>query len=138
LLEDLKKRIIHMTHKQNPTDAELDLLKVLWENGPCTVSQVHSFLEDDPPRGYTTILKLLQIMTNKGLVERDEKRKAHVYRAAASNTQVHRNLMKRLLARVFDNSTSMLVAQALAARPVNSKELKEIRLMLDKIEEQSK
>ena len=74
-----------MVPKLNPTDAELDLLKVLWEHGPCTVGQIHGLLKDDPPRGYTTILKLMQIMAEKGLVKRDEKHKAHVYRAAVSN-----------------------------------------------------
>jgi len=127
-----------MAQKQNPTDAELDLLKVLWKHGPCTVNQVHALLKDHPPRGYTTILKLLQIMTEKGLVDRDEKVRAHVYRAIASDTQVRRNLVKRLLTRAFDNSASRLVAQALAARPVSPEELAEIRLMLDKIEEESK
>ena len=127
-----------MNYQQSPTDAELELLKILWEHGPCTVSQVHVLLNENPPRGYTTILKLLQIMTKKGLVKRDKKYRAHVYQAVASDTQIHRNLMQRLLARVFDNSTSKLVAQALEARPVSPKELAEIRHMLDKIEEQSK
>jgi BlaI family penicillinase repressor len=129
---------IVMIHKQNPTDAELSLLKVLWEHGPCTVGQVHAFLKDNPPRGYTTILKLLQIMAEKGLVKRDEKHRAHIYRAAVSNVQIHRQYLRHVLARVFDNSTGKLVAQALAARPVSPEELVEIRLMLDKIEEKSK
>jgi len=131
-------RRVVMVHTQNPTDAELDLLKVLWEHGPCTVGQVHAFLKDNPPRGYTTILKLMQIMAEKGLVNRDERHKAHVYRAAASNAQVHRKYVRSLLGRVFDNSTSKLVAQALAARPVTPEELAEIRRMLDDMEAQAK
>lgn len=127
-----------MATKYYPTDAELDLLKVLWKHGPCTVNQVHALLKDDPPRGYTTILKLLQIMAEKGLVNRIEKGRAHVYRAAASDAQVHRNLVKRLLSRAFDNSTSKLVAQALAARPVSPEELAEIKCMLDEMEEGEK
>ena len=127
-----------MTHKQNPTDAELTLLKVLWEHGPCTVGQVHALLKDNPTRGYTTILKLMQIMAEKGFVTRDEKGRAHVYRAALSDVQIHRNLVRRLLTRVFDNSTSKLVAQALAAHPVSPEELAEIRLMLDEMEAKSK
>ncbi len=123
-----------MARKQNPTDAELELLKVLWEHGPCTVSQVHTSLKDSPPRGYTTILKLLQIMAEKGFVKRDEKHRAHVYRAAVSNVQIHRKYIRDLLARVFDNSTGKLVAQALAARPVSAKELAKIRHMLDEME----
>jgi BlaI family transcriptional regulator, penicillinase repressor len=127
-----------MAQKQNPTDAELDLLKVLWEHGPCTVSQVHAFLNDNPPRGYTTILKLMQIMAGKGLVKRDEKHRAHVYRAGVSNLQIHRRFLRHVIARVFDNSTGKLVAQALAARPVSPEELAKIRLMLDEMEAKTK
>ena len=127
-----------MAKRPNPTEAELDLLKVLWEHGPCTVGRIHDLLEDDPPRGYTTILKLMQIMAEKGLVKRDERRRAHVYSAAVSNTQVHGSYVKDLLARVFDNSTSKLVAQALAARPVSPEELARIRLLLDDMEKESK
>lgn len=127
-----------MKRKQNPTDAELDLLKVLWEHGPCTVGQVHALLKDDPPRGYTTILKLMQIMAEKRLVTRDEKHRAHVYRAAMSNVQIRRQYLRHVLTRVFDNSTGKLVAQALAARPVSPEELAEIRLMLDEMEAKAK
>lgn len=127
-----------MVNKQNPTDAELELLKVLWEHGPCTVGQVHALLNDDPPRGYTTILKLMQIMADKGLVKRDEKHRAHIYRAAVSDAQIHRNLMKHILTRIFDNSTSKLVAQALAARPISPEELTNIRRMLDEMEAKPK
>jgi len=127
-----------MFNKQNPTDAELELLKVLWEHGPCTVGRVHTLLNDDPPRGYTTILKLMQIMADKGLVKRDEKHRAHIYRAAVSNAQIHRNFVKHILARIFDNSTSKLVAQALAARPVSPEELANIRRMLDEMEAKTK
>lgn len=123
-----------MTQKQIPTDAELDLLKVLWEHGPCTVSQVHALLKDSPPRGYTTILKLMQIMAEKGLVKRDERRRAHVYRAVASVTRVHRKYVRHLLTRVFDNSAGKLVAQALAVHPITSEELTEIKSMLDEME----
>lgn len=127
-----------MSHKLNPTDAELELLKVLWEHGPSTVNQVRGLLDDNPKRGYTTILKLLQIMAEKGLVKRDENQRAHVYRAAVSNAQINRNVVKRILDRVFDNSTSKLVAQALDAHPISSEELAEIRQILDKMEERKK
>jgi len=127
-----------MVHELDPTDAELALLKVLWEHGPCTVGQVHALLKDNPTRGYTTILKLMQIMAEKGLVTRNEKHRAHVYRAAVSNVQIHRKYVRHLLAKVFDNSTGKLVAQALAARPVSPEELAKIRLMLDEMEARSK
>jgi predicted transcriptional regulator len=123
-----------MAQKQNPTDAELELLNVLWEHGPCTVGRVHALLKDTPPRGYTTILKLLQIMAEKGLVKRDERGRAHVYRAAVSNNQIHRNYVRHVLSRVFDNSAGKLIAQALAARPVSKEELAEIRSMIEKME----
>ena len=125
-----------MEYKRIPTDAELELLKVLWEQGPCTVNQVHAYLKDNPPRGYTTILKLMQIMKEKGLVKRDKSARAHVYEATISNEQIHRNYLRHLLARVFDNSAKKLVTQALAARPVSAEELADIRCMLDKIEEE--
>jgi len=131
-------RRVVMVHKQNPTDAELDLLKVLWEHGPCTVGEVHALLKDTPPRGYTTILKLMQIMAEKGLVKRDEKPRAHIYRAAVSSVQVRRKYLRHILARVFDNSTGKLVTQALAARPVSPEELAKIRHMLDEMEAGSK
>ena len=127
-----------MVQKNNPTDAELALLKVLWKHGPCTIGQVHTLLNDHPKRGYTTILKLMQIMAEKGLVGRDEKHRAHIYRAAVSSVEIHRNYVRRILASVFDNSASKLVAQALAARPVSPEELAKIRLMLDEMEAKSK
>jgi len=127
-----------MAPKLNPTEAELDLLKVLWEHGPCTISQVHGLLKDNPPRGYTTILKLMQIMAEKGLVRRDEKQRAHVYRAAVAKSQVHLNYVRDLLAKVFDNSAGKLVAQALTANPITPEELAKIRLLLDEMEAKSK
>ncbi len=127
-----------MKRKQNPTEAELDLLKVLWEHGPCSVGQVHALLKNNPPRRYTTILKLMQIMTEKGFVKRDENQRAHVYRAAVSHVQIRRQYLRQVLDRVFDNSTGKLIAQALAARPVSPEELAEIRLMLDEMEAKEK
>ena len=123
---------------RRPTDAELDLLNVLWDHGPSTVRQVHDLLEDDPPRGYTTVLKLLQIMADKNLVRRDERQKAHIYKAVITADQAHRTYLKHLLDRAFDNSTSKLVMQALAARPASKEELAEIRRLLDEIEGASK
>lgn len=127
-----------MDKQQRPTDAELDILKVLWKHGPCTVRQVHELLESDPPRGYTTVLKLLQIMSEKKLVRRNEKQRAHVYEAAVTSDKVHRKYLKHLLDKAFDNSTSKLVMQALAAKPASKKELAEIRRLLDEIEGDSK
>ncbi len=127
-----------MEKQQRPTDAELDILKVLWTHGPCTVRQVHEHLESDPPRGYTTVLKLLQIMSEKKLVRRNEKQRAHVYEAAVTSEKVHRKYLKHLLDKAFDNSTSKLVMQALATKPASKEELTEIRRLLDEIEGESK
>ncbi len=117
-----------------PTDGELEILQVIWEKGPSTVRQVHESMGGDPPRGYTTTLKLLQIMSEKGLVKRDERQRAHVYSAVLSADTVQGRLVSELLDKAFDNSTSRLIMQALAARPASSEELAQIRKHLDEAE----
>jgi predicted transcriptional regulator len=114
-----------------PTDAELAILKVLWEDGPRTVREVHEALSRDKPTGYTTVLKFLQIMTAKGLVVRDEKRRAHVYRTRLSRDETQRMLVGDLLDRAFGGSARSLVMQALAAKPASEEDLAEIRKLLD-------
>lgn len=123
-----------MTDRLKPTDAEMEILQVLWTHGPCTVREVHEQLADNPPRGYTTVLKLLQIMSDKKLVRRNEKQRAHVYKAAVSADQVRQKFLKHLLQTAFDNSTGKLVMQALSAKPASKEELAEIRRLLDQIE----
>jgi predicted transcriptional regulator len=123
-----------MQDRPNPTDAELDILRALWDHGPCTVRQVHEYLAGSPPRGYTTVLKLLQIMCDKGLVRRDERQRAHIYSAALSIGQVQGKLLNHLLDKAFDNSTSRLIMQALATRPASREELAQIRRLLDEAE----
>ena len=120
--------------KTKPTDAELDILRVLWDHGPCTVRQVHEFLNSDPPRGYTTVLKLMQIMSEKGLVKRDERQRAHVYEACVSADQTQKNLVTHLLDRAFEGSAGKLVMQALSTHPASAEELEEIRRLLDDME----
>ena len=117
-----------------PTDAELAILRVLWQLGPSTVREVHAELERSAPTGYTTVLKQLQIMTEKGLVARDEAQRAHVYRARDPREEVQRNLVGDLVDRAFAGSASQLVLQALSARPASSTELDEIRKLLDELE----
>lgn len=119
-----------------PTDAELSILKVLWELGPSTVRQVMERLCMDRPTGYTTVLKLMQIMTEKGLVSRDESRRTHVYRAARPQDQTQRQLVGDLLDRAFGGSASNLVMQALSSRRASAEELEEIRKLLDQISSQ--
>ncbi len=114
-----------------PTDAELAILRVLWERGPSTVRQVQETLEQDRPTGYTTALKLLQIMTEKGLVERNVSERTHVYWARRSEQQTQRQLVGDLLERAFDGSAARLVMQALATRRATPEELDEIRKLLD-------
>ena len=114
-----------------PTDAELAILRVLWEQGPATVRQVHDALAGTRETGYTTTLKLMQIMAEKGLVTRDESARTHVYRARRSRDETQRQLVSDLLDRAFGGSAAALVMQALSAQPASAEELREIRRLLD-------
>src|SRR5277367_5261764 len=113
-----------------PTDAELEILAALWSLGPSTVRDIHSAIEARKPTQYTTVLKLLQIMTEKGLVRRDEKQRAHVYEAAQPREATQRQLAGDLLARAFNGSAQSLMMGALAARKTTKKELAELRKLL--------
>jgi BlaI family transcriptional regulator, penicillinase repressor len=114
-----------------PTDAELSILRILWERGPSTVRQVHDALARERQGAYTTALKLLQIMTEKGLVERDERDRTHIYRARLSEETTQRQLVRDLLDRAFGGSAGKLVMQALAARRASPEELRDIRKAID-------
>jgi BlaI family penicillinase repressor len=116
--------------RRKPTDAELDILRVLWSRGPSTVREVAESLGRES--GYTTVLKLLQIMTDKGLVVRDESARTHVYQAASTEDQTQRHLVSDLLKRAFDGSAAKLVLQALATGKASPEELEEIGRLLDK------
>ena len=117
-----------------PTDGELGILRVLWRRGPSTVRQIHEELAQRSPTVYTTVLKLLQIMTEKGLVERDESQRAHVYVARLPEEQTLGQLVGDLLDRAFEGSSSRLVMRALESRPATREELAEIRRLLDTME----
>jgi BlaI family penicillinase repressor len=121
-----------------PTDAELAILRVLWQRGPRTVRQVQETLSQDRETGYTTVLKLLQIMTEKGLVERDETDRSHVYQARFTKEQTQRQLVGDLLERAFGGSARQLVVQALSAKKASAKELAQIRELLDQLERGAK
>jgi predicted transcriptional regulator len=117
-----------------PTDAELAILSVLWERGPSTVREVHDALSDTHDTGYTTVLKLLQIMTEKGLVVRDESQRAHVYATRFSEQRTQRQLLGDLIDRAFRGSPANLVMQALSSTRASAEEVTAIRQLLDQME----
>jgi predicted transcriptional regulator len=117
-----------------PTDSELEILKVLWEQGPSTVRDIHDALAASRKTGYTTILKQLQIMAEKGIVARDEDQRAHVYAAKTPREQTERELVGDLLDRAFDGSTSKLVLHALESKRASREEIDEIRRLLESYE----
>lgn len=121
-----------------PTDAELAILSVLWERGASTVRDVHDELSRTQATGYTTVLKLLQIMTEKGLVVRDESQRAHIYEARYSEQRTQRQLLGDLLDRAFGGSPAKLVMQALSGRKTSAEELSAIRELLDRLEGETK
>lgn len=123
-----------MTMPPRPTPAELEILRVLWEYGPSTVREVHDRLERQRPTGYTTVLKLLQIMADKDLVRRDETERAHVYAARVPEERTQRQLVRDLLDRAFGGSATKLVMHALSARKASPEELARIRALLDRLE----
>jgi len=113
-----------------PTEAELELLRILWEKEPATVREIYDALNQERPSGYTTVLKMLQIMTAKGLVVRDEANRAHVYRAAIGQDAMQSKILRDLSVRLFSGSAAQLALHALAMEPANDIELDEIRALL--------
>lgn len=120
-----------------PTDAELAILRVLWVRGPSTVREVTDAVQEERGTGYTTALKLLQIMTDKGLVQRDDSNRSHVYEAVAPAEETQRQLVGDLLDRAFGGSAQQLVLQALAGRKTSRADLAEIRKLLDGMEKKA-
>jgi BlaI family penicillinase repressor len=118
----------------NPTAAELEILRVLWERGASTVREVYDVLNASRPSGYTTVLKLMQIMTAKGLVRRNEEQRAHVYEASLAAEQTKRRLVGDLLERAFGGSASELMMHALSKRG-SPQEIADIRRLLDEFEQ---
>jgi predicted transcriptional regulator len=120
-----------------PSNEELAILQVLWERGPSTVREVYESVGRGRDRGYTTVLKLMQIMAAKGLVERDQSRRSHVYRPLVDRRATQRRLVAELVDRVFGGSGRDLVLQALSTRRASPDELKEIRSLLDELEQEN-
>jgi len=123
-----------MTTPQKPTASELDILHVLWDRGPSTVRDVRDALSKKREIGYTTVLKLMQIMTAKGLVRRNEEQRAHVYEACLPAEKTKRQLAADTLERVFDGSASQLMLHALAGHRSSRQEIAELRRLLDDYE----
>jgi BlaI family penicillinase repressor len=119
---------------QKPTASELEILRVLWTRGPSTVREVHESLSEKKDLGYTTVLKLLQIMTAKGTVRRNETQRAHVYEACLPAEQTKRQIAGDMLQRVFEGSASQLMMHALAGGKTSAEEIKELRRTLDEYE----
>ncbi len=123
---------------QKPTASELEILRVLWVRGPSTVREVHDALSEKKNLGYTTVLKLLQIMTTKGIVRRNETQRAHIYEAELPAEQTKRQLAGDMLQRVFEGSASQLMMHALAGKRATREEIEEIRRLLDEYERKSR
>jgi predicted transcriptional regulator len=121
--------------KQNkPTASELEILAVLWEKEAATVKDVHEIINKRKPTGYTTVLKTMQIMREKGLVERDDSNKAHVFKAVEAQSETQKSLVTDLIEKVFRGSALKLVQHILEAKPASADELKKIRNMIKKAE----
>jgi BlaI family penicillinase repressor len=119
---------------QKPTASELEILRVLWLRGPSTVREVHDALSEKKSLGYTTVLKLLQIMTTKGTVRRNETQRAHVYESCLPAEQTKRQIAGDMLQRVFEGSASQLMMHALAGGKASAEEIQELRVLLDEYE----
>lgn len=124
--------------RPRPTAAELEILRVLWAQGPSTVRQVREALADARDTGYTTTLKLMQIMAEKGLVTRDESERTHVYSARTSQRSTQRQLVSDLVDRAFGGSAAALVLQALSAHPASADEIKEIQKLIEQYREKQR
>lgn len=114
-----------------PTEAELELLGVLWDRGPSTVREIHDTVNQRREVGYTTVLKLLQIMTEKGLVERDESERAHVYRPSSTQEAMQTQIIRDLSERLFAGSAAQLALHALAMEPATAEELREVQRLIE-------
>lgn len=126
-----------MVEKQRPTESEIEILSVLWNLGPATVRDVHTALAKSREVGYTTVLKLMQIMTEKDLLVRDESNRSHIYRPKQKAETMQRCIIRGVIDRVFSGSTEQLVMQALSTKKATPEQIAQIREMLDKIEEEN-
>jgi predicted transcriptional regulator len=124
--------------RPRPTESELSILRVLWDHGPLSVRAVMKKLSEEKPIGYTNVLKIMQIMMEKGLVERDESVRPQIYRTRDPRAKTQRQLLRHMLDRVFGGSTRAMVLQALSEKKTSPQDLKQIEKLLDRIEGESK
>lgn len=123
-----------MNNRSKPTESELEILQILWENGPSTVREVHEQLIKKKESGYTTTLKLMQIMYEKGLVKRDDTNRSHIYEAVISQDKTRKVMVDKLIKTLFQGSSSKLIMQALGNHKATKEELLAIRKYLDEME----
>lgn len=126
-----------MSEQIKPTESEIEILNILWTKGPCTVRDVHEVLAKSKDAGYTTTLKLMQIMHEKMLLKRDESARSHIYTANISQEKTQGQIVKRMIDNVFNGSASQLVMQALGNHKTNKAELDEIKKYLEDMERQA-
>ena len=119
-----------------PTEAELEILQVLWQNGPCSVREVNDILNTTREVGYTTTLKIMQIMLDKGLVGRNDEKRTHIYHASAKEQDVQNQLLNRFVEATYRGSASRLVMQLLGNHKASQEELDEIKKLIEKLENQ--
>lgn len=127
-----------MNNKQKPTDSELEVLQLLWELGPSSVRDINEKLNLKREVGYTTTLKIMQIMNEKGLVIRDTKSRSHIYKSAIKETSTKQNLLKEFISTTFNGSAKNLVLQALGGSKTSKKELEEIKELIKRIEKENR
>jgi BlaI family transcriptional regulator, penicillinase repressor len=120
--------------EMKPTESELEILQIIWEKGQCSVRDVHEVLEKTKDAGYTTTLKLMQIMHDKGLVERDTTSKTHLYKALITREQAQNTALDKIISTVFNGSSSQLVMQVLSNKQASKEELDMIKNYLDNLE----
>ena len=116
-----------------PTESEMEILQILWDKGSCTVREVHEILEKNKDAGYTTTLKLMQIMHEKGLVDRDTSAKTHIYKALVSQQKTEQHLLRKMIDNVFNGSASRMVMQALGSHQASPDEIESIKRYLDEL-----
>jgi predicted transcriptional regulator len=127
-----------MKRSQGPTESEMEILQILWQNGSCTVREVHETLSEKKDVGYTTTLKIMQIMADKNLVLRDTSSRTHVYTAAIDQESTQKSMLSNFITNTFGGSASSLVLQALGNHKTNDSELREIKNLIEQIENAQK